>query len=211
MERNDFYVYVLLRPETGIPFYVGKGSGKRVGSHMHDERGNSHKANIIRRMKEQGLQLESIKLRTGLTEKEAFAFEIELIAKIGREPLGPLVNKTPGGDGVSGARSACEIARLVALHIGRKRSASTRAAIGAKQKGRKRSPEQLAKQSLAMRGRRMSPERLAIHRSAMKGKKCAEGTRLALIESNKRRAGFKWSPEFRERMMAARAAKRVQL
>lgn len=31
---NNFYVYYILDPETGQPFYVGKGSGNRANSHL---------------------------------------------------------------------------------------------------------------------------------------------------------------------------------
>lgn len=181
-----------------------------MNTHMHDERGNSHKANIIRKIKAEGGRAIGIKIETGLTEAEAFAEEIGWIAWIGRYPAGPLVNKTPGGEGVSGPRSATERERLIALHTGRKRSEATKAAISAALKGKKKSPEHVAAHAASLRGRKLSDENRAAISSALKGRPCAEGTRLALIESNKRRTGTKWTPEHREKMMAARAAKRLQ-
>jgi hypothetical protein len=210
-ERKDYFVYLLLRPDTKIPFYVGKGSGRRISSHFTDERGNSHKANIIRQAKAEGKEILGIKLATGLTEKQAFALEVEWIAKIGREPSGPLVNKTPGGEGVSGPKNRTpeHTAKLLAIHTGREFSPETRAKLSAALKGRKHTPEHRAKHAAALRGRKLSDEVRANMSAAQKGKKCAEGTRLAVIESNKKRAGFKWSPEYREMMMAARAEKKA--
>lgn len=210
--RNDYYVYLLLRPDTKVPFYVGKGCGRRINSHFYDERGNSHKANIIRQAKADGKQVIGVKLAVGLTEDQAFSLEIEWIARIGREPLGPLVNKTLGGEGVSGPKNRTpeHTAKLMAIHKGRKHTEESRAKMSAALKGRKHTPEHRAKHAEAIRGRKLSDDARANRSAAMKGRKCPEGTRLALIESNKRRAGFKWTPEFREKMMAARSAKKLQ-
>lgn len=207
-ERRDFYVYMLLRPGSCVPFYVGKGRARRMHSHMHDERGNSHKANIIRKIKAAGGRVVGIKIEVGLSEAEAFAEEMAWIAWLGRYPNGPLVNKTPGGEGVSGPRSVSERERLIALHTGRKRSEATKAAISAALKGREKSAEHVAAHAASLRGRSLSAENRAAISEALKGRPCPEGTRLALIESNKRRAGRKWSAEERAKQMALRAAKK---
>lgn len=56
---HPFYVYLLLRP-NGKPFYVGKGTGRRISSHEGEARkGNCrcHKCNIIRKIWRQGEQV----------------------------------------------------------------------------------------------------------------------------------------------------------
>jgi hypothetical protein len=48
-------------------------------------------------------------IRSDLLETEAFEIEIALIAAIGREPNGPLVNLTAGGEGLSGNKRSPEV------------------------------------------------------------------------------------------------------
>lgn len=52
-ERLGHYVYLLIDPRTGKPFYVGKGQGQRVLSHLglQDE---SRKVNLIRELTAEG-------------------------------------------------------------------------------------------------------------------------------------------------------------
>lgn len=94
---NDFYVYVYFRL-SGEPCYIGKGRGRRWRNHLKRSC-NPYLKNII---KSSGGDLPHLKIRSGLSEKEAFEIEIALIRAIGRRPNGPLVNLTDGGDGSSG-------------------------------------------------------------------------------------------------------------
>lgn len=101
MTRADFYVYVLLRHD-GVPFYVGKGCGGRWLQHERDALmgANGRRFSIIREMYGRGVVwVPKLKVCDGLTEEEANAWEIAVIAAIGRWPMGPLVNVTRGGDG----------------------------------------------------------------------------------------------------------------
>jgi hypothetical protein len=86
-----FYTYAYLR-EDRTPYYIGKGSGRRI----YDKNGRpcgkpKDKSRIIF-------------LKQNLTEEEAFKHEIYMISVFGRKDLGTgiLHNKTDGGDGVSG-------------------------------------------------------------------------------------------------------------
>lgn len=97
--RSNFYVYVYFRPDTGEPCYVGKGQGNRYLNHLVYS-DNKHLTRIINKY---GLP-PIIKVSCNLTEDKAFQTEIALIAAIGREPLGPLVNMTDGGEGIPGFR-----------------------------------------------------------------------------------------------------------
>jgi hypothetical protein len=103
---NEFYVYVLFRPWDGSPFYVGKGKGQRWSLHekLGDKHYNSRMANIVRKANRLGLEIPKVKIRTDLTELEAFKIEMVFIGAIGRadKGLGPLINLTDGGDGPSG-------------------------------------------------------------------------------------------------------------
>lgn len=86
-----FYTYAYLRKDR-TPYYIGKGSGKRI----YSKRGRpcstpKDKSRIIF-------------LKQNLTEEEAFKHEKYMIAVFGRKDLGTgiLHNKTNGGDGASG-------------------------------------------------------------------------------------------------------------
>jgi hypothetical protein len=67
-----------------------------------------------------------IRVADGLTEKEALALEIRLIAEIGREDLGrgPLLNLTDGGIGLTGAAPKT-LAKIAAVNRGRKATPET--------------------------------------------------------------------------------------
>ena len=98
-DRNDHYVYILSREDGVTPFYVGKGHDDRWLDHEKDaKRERSHKAAIIRKIQAAGLAVPKRKAAEGLTNAEACALEVRLIAEIGRAPLGPLVNLTDGGE-----------------------------------------------------------------------------------------------------------------
>src|ERR1700733_14023593 len=95
LPRADFYVYVLFRHDTGEPFYVGKGAGRRWERHENSApRGNPYLNAIIGLARKAGTKVPKIKVALGLTEAAAFAVERAFIAAIGRKPAGPLANMT---------------------------------------------------------------------------------------------------------------------
>src|ERR1700722_10246381 len=97
--RSDFYVYVLFR-ENGSPFYIGKGCGRRWFSHEAEAKklAITPKLAIIRKMLSNNLDIPKIKVHENLDAETALAYEVALIAAVGRFPYGPLVNQTQGGD-----------------------------------------------------------------------------------------------------------------
>lgn len=118
-ERSDFYVYALLN--TGIegpfrcgrfsvpyePFYIGKGCGMRAVSHIKDvltgaKEYNQYKSRKILKILRSGNSIQLRIFKHGMTNADALALEIKLIAKIGRGKNGPLTNLTDGGEGLSG-------------------------------------------------------------------------------------------------------------
>jgi LEM3-like protein len=131
-----FYVYVLARP-NGKPFYVGKGARRRIYDHeIEARRGHvCHKCNIIRKIWNQGGQVQRYTIFTTTNEQEAFDYECEIIALYGRSNL---TNQTDGGEGASGHKLPDHVRRmLIERNTGRKDSIERRNKIATTQtKGR---------------------------------------------------------------------------
>lgn len=102
---DDYYVYTLSRPDGGV-FYVGMGHGERINRHevMANRGDRSERSNIIRKVIASGQSISKNIVRRFHNDIEAKQYEVSLIAEIGRKDLkaGPLVNRTNGGDGVTG-------------------------------------------------------------------------------------------------------------
>jgi hypothetical protein len=101
----EYYVYILKRP-SGEPFYVGMGKGDRVDQHeVFARRGErSHKASVIRKIWSSGGIVGKEIVARFVLDEDAKQAERDLISAIGRKDMdaGPLVNRTDGGDGVTG-------------------------------------------------------------------------------------------------------------
>jgi hypothetical protein len=97
--ESRFCVYAYLRPDTGKPFYIGKGSGRRSRVHLSCSH-NGAVTRIIAKLRRNGLEPEVRLLFFG-SDDECKREEKRLIALLGRRDLrtGPLVNFTAGGDG----------------------------------------------------------------------------------------------------------------
>lgn len=125
---GTYFVYVFLDPTRpgdfaygdlrfpAEPFYVGKGSGRRLQWHRYDPKPtrNRIKWGIIERIRRAGMEYGIAYVAEGLTEEDAFALEVRAIAAIGRRnrDTGPLANLTDGGEGTSGwVPSEAEIER----------------------------------------------------------------------------------------------------
>lgn len=110
----EFYTYIW-RDANGVPFYVGKGKGRRF-------RQISKRSAEFRAIHGQGgCQVEIVDWF--IHESQAHAHEVELIALYGRRDMGGLlVNKTDGGDGVCGAiRTPEHNAKIGASRVGKPR------------------------------------------------------------------------------------------
>jgi hypothetical protein len=144
-----------------------------------------------------------VKLHEGLLEDVANAYEIALIAAIGRMPVGPLVNLTAGGEGASGIPMKPHVrAMLSARQKGKSPSPEIRSRISASLKGRplasstraamsetRKNPSQEARQkrSLAMKGRVFSQDHRAKITASKTGAKASIETRKILSDAGKRR------------------------
>mgnify|MGYP002634187819 FL=1 len=198
-KQNRFYVYAFLRLD-GTPYYIGKGEGQRINK------------SAGRRFKLPPKDQRKV-LADGLTEPEAFEYEIALISLLGRKDQGTgcLRNFTDGGEGASGAvRSTETRTKLSAAFSGRPLSPETRAKMSAAK--RNQSPETRAKISAAKRN--PSPETRAKLSAALKGR-TFEGRVLSAEHRTKiSAAGRNRSPETRAKVSAAlaahHAAKRAQ-
>tara|TARA_Y100000389_G_C17259172_1_gene412116 strand:+ start:140 stop:715 length:576 start_codon:yes stop_codon:yes gene_type:complete len=118
-----YYTYAYLR-EDGTPYYVGKGTGRRID--------NPHHSGLPPKNRR-------VFLKQNLTEEEAFKHEKYMIAIFGRKDLGTgiLRNLTDGGDGKSGW----------------KMSEETKEKIGKSNTGKRRSDEDKKKMSKSAKNR----------------------------------------------------------
>lgn len=110
---RKYYVYAYLDPATLIPFYIGKGFGKRDLAHITEAKAwngtpkpcqNVPKVKRIRELLELNTPPIVTRLREFDDEQSALSEEVRLIASIGRGSTGPLLNQTDGGEGTSGYR-----------------------------------------------------------------------------------------------------------
>jgi hypothetical protein len=84
VEKLKWYVYRLIDPRNGETFYVGKGRGNRVFSHIRAEQdleGDDldNKIKRIREIRVAGFEVAHVIHRHGLDEKTAFEVEAALI------------------------------------------------------------------------------------------------------------------------------------
>lgn len=104
MSANDYYTYLLVDPRNNLPFYVGKGRGRRCLAHFM-EAANTKKNNAklakIRKIESLGLSVVVNKVDSNVSDEQAQEFEIFLIQELRNSGL-RLTNQTDGGDGSSG-------------------------------------------------------------------------------------------------------------
>ncbi|MHB8272506.1 GIY-YIG nuclease family protein [Bradyrhizobium sp.] len=107
---EKFYVYEHWRPDTDMPFYIGKGVGNRAFRFKKNR--NRYYRNIVKKLENQGLCVEVKFVANNLSESDALALEIERIL-FWRERGIKLANLTDGGEGVSGLKHSKETKELL--------------------------------------------------------------------------------------------------
>jgi hypothetical protein len=92
---GKYYVYILVDPRSGLPFYVGKGKGHRCKDHKREalEGRRGARYAVIREILIAGLQVEIRKVRWFDNSRAALEYEAELMWLIG---LKNLTNKSRG-------------------------------------------------------------------------------------------------------------------
>jgi hypothetical protein len=103
-EAAEFYVYEHWRPDTGLPFYVGKGARNRANAMVPRSR---HHNNIVNKIKQLGLIIEVRKIFTHLDEATSLDLERATISYWRSHGI-KLINSTDGGDGTSGYRCSVD-------------------------------------------------------------------------------------------------------
>lgn len=140
---GPFYVYLLSLPD-GTPCYVGKGKDNRIDEHERYRTHNARLRTIINDLKKTGQSLIKTKLHENLSEDTAYELESAAIFRIGRCQfnVGPLVNRTDGGDRGRNIIVSAETRKKQRLaKLGKTLSPEHRAKIGASSKGRRHSQE----------------------------------------------------------------------
>jgi hypothetical protein len=135
------YVYQYVDPNSGLPFYVGKGSGRRCFKHLWEAQNNLCKnkylQNVILQVGKPKIEI----VQTFETAEDAYALERQLVERYGRRinGTGILTNIDVGGRG----RASYII------------NSETRAKMSAAKLGKKvkRTPEHNAKIAAAHRAR----------------------------------------------------------
>jgi len=104
------YVYTLVDPRNNLPFYVGKGVGRRCFFHSWEARNTkniSRKLNKIRQLHNHGVEAVIRKVEENVTDEQAKDLECLLIEEM--RDLGiKLTNMTDGGDGTVGYKQSPE-------------------------------------------------------------------------------------------------------
>ena len=93
-----YYIYALIDPRNNMPFYIGKGTGKRAHTHLWDmsRSDNIHKENKIDAIRKAGLEPQIEYLAEDIIDENlAYKMEEDLILRYGRkgyESYGILTN-----------------------------------------------------------------------------------------------------------------------
>lgn len=173
--ENNFYVYGHYIAGSDLPFYVGKGSGRRA-YHKYDRSKFWH--SVVDKYGGYEVKL----LYENLTDAKALEKEISLIKKYGRRDIstGILVNQTDGGDGVHG-HSDISKKKISDTHLGKPLNEEHRYKISKANTGRVVTAEARLKIRNAFLGKKRPYEVIEKMRASMTGK---NGTKILQFDLN---------------------------
>lgn len=207
VQTNIYYAYLLKRP-NGIPFYVGKGKGRRCYMHLKswhlkkDE--NRLKVNVIEQIRRDGEEPVVEILEKNLAEADAFRIEMEQIKLYGRvENGGILVNMTDGGEGQSGFHLKESTKKKLSDRnrregnpfFGKTHTAATLRKIGDTNRGKTLDSNWRQKLSLSQKGRPKSEETKLKMRLSWNGRTISSEQKQRLRDLNRSRIGKSLSVE----------------
>lgn len=136
--KRRFYVYEHWRPDRDVPFYVGKGTGRRARMVWGRNRYHKH---ITTKLRSLNMILEVRIVAQNLSEEDALHLEMERIAHYRANGL-ILANLTNGGEGSPGVvQSDATREKRRQSALGRQQTAETRAKRSASMTGIVRSCE----------------------------------------------------------------------
>lgn len=145
---NDFYVYHITHPITGMVFYVGKGKGQRCYQHLKDTLETARNKRLwghINNIRNIGLEPIVFKLQENLTETYAYdleELEIKKYGRIGFDEGGVLMNIVDG----NGNRPPILYGELNGFY-GRKHTKESKKKISQKNLGKKKPKTDVAKEN----------------------------------------------------------------
>jgi hypothetical protein len=160
-----FYTYVLIDPRNNGPFYVGKGTKKRMYEHSRFSH-NRYVREVIDSIGESGLKVIHEKWFESDDSDLCLLMEISIISFIGRENL---CNLTRGGQNpIFGENHPCKdpiVRARISAAVKRTRTEEFRARISAANTGKRRSPEVIEKLRKLKRGHYHPSESMLILQS----------------------------------------------
>ena len=202
MAEAKFYTYVHRRADTGVIFYVGKGTGRRARFILNRNPYWQHVA------AKHGYEVEIVAYF--YAEEDAFSHEREMIAELRRSGV-KLANLTEGGEGTVGRRHTAEArAKMSEAAAGRKVSDATREKLSMVHQGRVMTAEHRANLSEANRRRFSTPEGRQKARECQLGKTFSEEHRAkisAAKKGNSANRGRVATQEAKARMSIAQRAR----
>jgi hypothetical protein len=202
---NRFYTYAYLR-EDRTPYYIGKGSYKRIYNKKGKPCGIPKDKSRI------------IFLKQNLTEEEAFKHEIYMIAVFGRKDLetGILHNRTDGGEGCSGmiCREDTKL-KIKNSNLGKKHTEKSKkkmselARLRTHTEETKRKIGEASKNRKPLLGRKMSKELKEKLRQINLGKKHSEKSKKKMSDAHKGRIYKSLTDEHKRKLSKSNKRKHV--
>lgn len=181
----DYYVYYLMNPLSGSPFYVGKGKNMRCYQHLTDKMEYSRNKRLtghIRNLRANGIEPVVVKICENMMEEDAYILEEQEILKYGRKGF------DEGGCLMNVFISIRPIVRRGKDNgfYGKTHTEEAKKKISERNRGRKRSEEAKRKISEAHLGKPKSEEHRRKIGEKSRGRIIKEETKQKLREHNLR-------------------------